>query len=64
MHASHRPSSGSFLPCRNTLGYYARYLTGDRNAALRFYAGLLVLAWLPMLVHGLTPRRALPADDA
>ena len=43
-------------------GYYARHLTGDRDSALRLYAGLLVLAWLPMLFHGLTPRRALPAD--
>ena len=43
-------------------GYPARDLTGDRNAALQFYAGVLVLAWLPMLVHGLTPRRGLPAD--
>lgn len=44
-------------------GYYARYLAGDRNAALTFYAGLLVLAWLPMLLHVLTSRRA-PASPA
>lgn len=42
---------------------HAQYLTGARNAALQLYAGLLVLAWLPMLLHVLTLRRA-PAGHA